>query len=468
MERINPSGITYSQGAIPLGTPAKSSVRKFYPKNGRDFSPTGTNVIQLPLYAEGQFMDCAGHSFLKFEIHNNSATKSLKLGGGGAHCWIKRLRVLSATGQQLEDIDDYNALHALLQDLTVGEDHLKSALSAKSGAGKMPANTVGLEKSTAKVYTINVISGLLMQPKYLPLLMTKGGLLLELTMEDAKKAFVWESGTVSSAAYEIKNLEYVAELVDFGPEFNSNFIQMMAGAGGALLSGVTYRNHTNTIKPSDRHIDITERSRSIKSIITMMRTTAKYENKPTYESLGDRVVPKELQGYQYRVGSITYPEHFVKVVTAAAGRNVSEPVCHLFKALGSALTDVRHGTVVSQANFADDDPIAGVEATTTSTYGTTTSFQTRNVADDGTSTFDGYVQISDRRVTGALAVSLESFAKDSSKLESGLNSAAQALPVRVDLDHGSDFSAGNIRANTYVMCDALFNFLPNGDVVASV
>ena len=54
MERINPSGITYSEGAIPLGTPAKSSVRKFYPKNGRDFSPTGTNVIQLPLYAEGQ------------------------------------------------------------------------------------------------------------------------------------------------------------------------------------------------------------------------------------------------------------------------------------------------------------------------------------------------------------------------------------------------------------------------------
>ncbi len=461
MERVNPSGITYSQGAIPLGTPAKSSVRKFYPKNGRDFSPTGTNIIQLPLYAEGQFMDCAGHSFLKFEIHNSSGSKDLKLGGGGAHCWIKRLRVLSATGQQLEDIDDYNALHGLLQDLTVGEDHLKSALNVKSGAGKMPANTVGMGEGASGVYTINVVSGLLMQPKYLPLLMTKGGLLLELTLEDANKAFVWETGT-TDAGYQIKNLEYVAELVDFGPEFNSNFIQMMAGAGGALLSGVTYRNHTNTVKDSDRHIDITERSRSIKSIITMMRTTAKYENQPTRESLSDRIVPKELQGYQYRVGSITYPEHFVKVTTAAAGRNVSEAACHLFKALGSALTDVRHGTVVTETNFAFEEPIVKVEDTTRSTYGTTA------VADIGNVSVPNLVQIDDQRCTGALAVSLESFAKDSSKLESGLNSAAQALPVRLDLDHSVNFSAGNIRANTYVMCDALFNFLPNGDVVASV
>lgn len=443
MERVNPSGITYSQGAIPLGTPAKSSVRKFYPKNGRIFDPQGTNVIQLPLYAEGQFMDCAGHSFLKFELHNktpDSGGKFFHLGGGGAHCWIKRLRVLSATGQQLEDIDDYNALHGLLQDLTVSEDHCSHALKVKSGAGVLPGDCIQIPKDSHKVFTLNLVSGLLMQPKYLPLLMTKGGLLIEITMEDPSKAFVWEDGTaVSAASYEVRNLEYVAELVDFGPEFNSNFIQMMAGAGGALLSGVTYRNHTVTVQQPDRHIDITERSRSIKSIITMMRTLAKYQNNPDCESLSDRIIPSELTGFQYRVGSITYPEHFVKVVTAALGRNVSEAACHLYKALGSALTDVRHGSLISEANFAIDSPAAQIE--------------------DGT--------VTDTRCTGALGVSLESFAKDSSKLESGLNSAAQALPVRLDLDHNAPFNE-NMRANTYVMCDALFNFLPNGDVVASI
>lgn len=461
MERVNPSGITYSQGAIPLGTPAKSSVRKFYPKNGRDFTPTGTNIIQLPLYAEGQFMDCAGHSFLKFDFLNKSSHTCV-FGGGGPQGLFKRVRVLSATGQQLEDMDDYNALHSLLQDVTCGVDYVNSTLQTKSGASVYPSTQAAVGPNKKKTVTMNLVSGLLMQPKYLPLLMTKGGLLIEITLEAADKALIGDSSTTSSD-YQVSNMEYVAELVDFGPEFNSNFIQMMAGSGGALLSGVTYRNHTNTIKGGDKHVDITERSRSIKSIVTIFRQQGgKYESKPKLESIGDRQIPKELRGYQYRVGSITYPEHFVKLSTACDGLatsqpefNVSEACAHLLKSLGSALTDVRHQTCLTEANFAGDETATGVLR-------------------DGNQLIGYGAESGKQRGMGGLAVSLESFAKDSSKLESGLNSAAQALPLRLDLDTTGPFrnSVNNadqtFRVNTYVMCDALFNFLPNGDVVASI
>ncbi|WP_341247204.1 hypothetical protein [Nereida ignava] len=400
--RVNPSGVRYHDGAIPLATPAKSAIRKFYPSNGRDFSPEGVKVIQLPLSAEGMFLDASGHSFLKFDLHAKGQSGSdskdnnadYTMGGGGAHGWIKRLRLLSATGQQLEDIDDYNALHSLMIDMQCSPNYCDTVLRSRSGYGRQTAggtvaanltngkqfvvaepvehttgtvevtnankstvagtesafvaemvggtikigtevrtitarssatsltvspafagahtagssyeivyhvaatqNVVGdgsidsvsfsasglqvagekIDKiaSSKRTYSINLMSGLLSQPKYLPLLATKGGIQIELTLEDPSvfltKANSSET-TATTDSYELKNVEYVAELIDFGPDFNARFMQMLMSTGGVLLSGSTYRNHTGTFTDSqNQNISISERSRSIKSIFTILR-----------------------------------------------------------------------------------------------------------------------------------------------------------------------------------------------------
>lgn len=591
MERVNPSGVTYSSGAIPLATPAKSSIRKFYPSNGRTFKYDGVNIIQLPLAAEGQFLDAASHSFLKFDMvfKSNTAGQEMRMGGGGAHCWIDRMRILSATGQQLEDIQDYNVLHSMLTDLTCSPDHISTVLATRSGAsarligrvdyggsvvargsnatdqqayiavdvsekkvtfsgdsgfayvpsaadigrvlefkdstGAMVTRTVvdypeankltldapaiagadftsqpewvlrepvrreeaddaGMEsiripesanpeeREVTRTYCINPVSGLLMQPKYIPLLMTKGGIQLEFVLADPKNALVTGGEQPAGVpSYEIKNVEYIAELIDFGPEFNSNFIQMMAGVGGALMSGVTYRNHTSTLNEAGTSVDISERARSIKSIFTILRLQTDIGDKEV-ESLRNRRCPTSLNGYQYRVGSVTYPDHFVKVQspiptfdgelahgTAAAKKlNCAESYSQTLKALGNALTDVRHGSLVTPHNWLQNkkNKVDG------RAYATD--------ADDGHG-------VSTEPGTFVMACSFESFAKDSSKLESGLNSAAQSLPVELSLDTkgplgadggGGQRSTGDYRVNAFVCCDAMFNFLPNGDVISSI
>ena len=587
MERVNPSGVTYSSGAIPLATPAKSSIRKFYPSNGRKFTYDGVNIIQLPLAAEGQFLDAASHSFLKFDMlfSGTASGQEMRMGGGGAHCWIDRLRILSATGQQLEDIQDYNVLHSMLTDLTCSPDHISTVLATRSGAsarltgrtgsggavvatgstadgatsnftapnatppvltfgGTAPvvpgpehvgmefvlqladgstitrtidavgsgtvtlsganlgvahvsdaatkwsiraqdrreeADDAGMEAIRLKdndsivtrTYCINPVSGLLMQPKYIPLLMTKGGIQLEFVLADPKNALVTTTKVdAGEPSYTIENVEYIAELIDFGPEFNSNFIQMMAGVGGALMSGVTYRNHTSTLAVSDTSVDISERARSIKSIFTMLRLQDDI-NKKDVESIRNRRCPTNLSGYQYRVGSVTYPDHFVKVQSPiptevgelALGKlprdklNCAESYSQTLKALGNALTDVRHGSLVTPYNWLQNkkNKVSGRAYATASDSG------------HGVSTEPG---------TFVMACSFESFAKDSSKLESGLNSAAQSLPVELSLDtkdkmgaDGSDDangSTGDYRVNAFVCCDAMFNFLPNGDVISSI
>ena len=583
--RVNPSGVRYHDGAIPLATPAKSAIRKFYPSNGRDFSPEGVKVIQLPLSAEGMFLDASGHSFLKFDLHakgqsgadSKDNNADYKMGGGGAHGWIKRLRLLSATGQQLEDIDDYNALHSLMIDMQCSPNYCDTVLRSRSGYGRQTAGgeitaTVGNSKAllvgtpvkyvgsgaggsdtgtvavasgdldqvaatgftfsaamidcfitigseTRKIssvaatgatlqvsaafpaggiastnnfqirgvttnttrtadnpdsvtfsssglevagetidksaglkrtYSINLLSGLLSQPKYLPLLATKGGIQIELTLEDPAvfltKAVAGEA-IATTDSYELKNVEYVAELVDFGPDFNARFMQMLMSTGGVLLSGSTYRNHTGTFTNSaNQNISISERSRSIKSIFTILRDKAVYGNR-NYESVNDRT-RGQVEEYQYRVGSLVYPDHKVRIDE----RNSGEGVSQAYKALGGALTDVHHGSCLTAKSFVRGMGSDGVDDQLPAPDMIT------NADDKGKCVF---------------AMTFESTTQDSAFLESGLNSAAQALPIEFRADGprvvtNSDDSAASFRVNSYVLVDAIFSFLPNGEVSASV
>ena len=458
-DRVNPSGVRYSTGAIPLATPAKSAIRKFYPVNGGgSYTATGQNVIQLPIAAEGMFLDAAGHSFLKFDV-KVSANGTGLLPRAPAHNFFKRLRILSATGQQLEDIDDYNALHQLMIDLQCSPNYCDTVLASRSGvqqnallAGGRIAQKDGgpaLLTTARKTYTLNLMSGLLSQPKYIPLLATKGGIQLEMTLESDSVAVQ----SKDAVTYTISNVEYVAELIDFGPDFNARFKAMLMQTGGVLMSGSTYRTHTTTLSAGSKTVSISERSRSIKSIFSVLRASASLASDSYDAQASDSVGHRThggntVLGYQYRVGSVTYPDHVVKY----SSTNASEPISQAFKALGGALTDVHHGSCITPEQFTSDDRA-----------------KTNNQADVTGTAADAKFGVSNGaevRGQAVFAMSFESTTQDTSMLESGLNSAAQALPIELRFD--GETSGGIHRFNAFVLVDAIFSFLPNGEVMASV
>lgn len=506
VERVQPSGVRYSTGQIPLAVPAKSSCRKFYPSNGRVFSPASTKVIQLPLAAEGQFLDSAGHSFLRFDLEvsvanatagSAGANNVVALGGfgAGASSVIRRMRILSATGQQLEDIEDYNALQALMVDLQCDANYVNTHMKSRYGGGQIhpvissgkisdngatarvdsfPATDASTTaKKSTRSYSINLMSGLLQQTKYLPLLTTKGGIQIELTLEDPEKAFTdCQAGLGADASigaglptvsYELKNVEYVAELIDFGPEFNMRFAQMLASVDGVKMSGTTFRTHVGSFDPNaggaanDVTLSVSERARSIKSIFTIMRANTQY-NSIKYESIADRTAGG-VTGYQYRIGSLTYPDHEVRFnahevdhgnsashatrkdadVVRVQGQG-AEALSQAFKATGGALTDIQASSMINPYAFTIGNKINLSQHSVI-----------QRLADRGTSVF---------------AMSFESTTQDTMMLESGLNSASQALPIEVRFKGASP--KDSTRVNTYVMCDVIFTFLPNGEVQASL
>ena len=560
---VNPSGVQYSSGAVPIATPAVSAIRKFYPSNGRVFSPGGVKVITIPLAAEGQFLDAAGHSFLKFDVSCTGASAAnARAGMSGGGCWgmIKRLRILSATGAQLEDIDDYNALHCLLVDMQCHIDHVRTFLKSRCGAGAVPGSGTFL-KPTDQTFTLNPVCGLLAQPKYLPLLMTKGGITIELTLAENKDFLVCmdsvaEGSTLASAmavdhdmTYEVTNMEYVAELIDFGVAFNQTFLAAMATVGGALLSSTTYRTHIGSreggaaataagvsvgntghrgITGNGRQVhSISERAKSIKSILTVLRPLGAL-NTTDYDSVGYRC-SGPITSYQYRIGSLVYPDapvqcNFGEGADAGKGgsvsRNTSEPISHAYKAIGMSLSDYDHGSLMNDQNFGiahqpldlvsadgtEDEqavraklkqqefavgnlryaPVStgAVEAATVSALSSTALMEEAFERQLGLSPIgagapnqvlagihpffnkDSDRLSLDRRGTAVFGVTLESFAKDSSALESGLNSASQALPIEFVTDGSNNQVA--CRVDHFVCCDILFMFRPSGDVVSSV
>lgn len=509
---VQPSGVRYSSGAIPMATPAKSACRKFYPSNGREFSTSQTKVIQLPLAAEGQFLDASGHSFLKFDLSTtlthvartdaSATTKGIVssplrywLNSAGAMGVIRRLRILSATGQQLEDIDDYNALQSLMVDLQCSENYVKSHLKARAGVGLAQvavtatgglaqpqtdyfeagvANSDGVlaagTATSTRSYSINLMSGLLQQTKYLPLLATKGGIQIEITLEEPNVVFAFPHARAGDAiSYSLSNVEYVAELIDFGPEFNMRFLQMLQAVGGVRMSGTTFRTHVGSFSKGQASpvLSISERARSIKSIFTIMRRGDKY-NKINEESVGDRDAGGDGGGdlsYQYRVGSLTYPDHPIPYSTYKGATadlfyanthkaKCAEVLSQAYKAVGGALTDTGASSLICPEQFlrgdvaADPMPLSNADASKQSLVKSRGQF--------------------------VAAMSFESTTQDTAMLESGLNSAAQALPIEIRFNGvaagpGNDIASyGTTRVDSYVMCDCIFSFFPNGEVGCSV
>ena len=131
MARVHPFGVRYGD-LLPLGSRARAQVRHFQPNNGTSFSYGTSNQIRIPLQSSG-FLDTK-HSYLKLTVQAGTIPGSSSSAGGASsnpgqmldssvHSLISRLRVEGSDGQELERIDGYNVLAAMLKDASVGMDH---------------------------------------------------------------------------------------------------------------------------------------------------------------------------------------------------------------------------------------------------------------------------------------------------------------------------------------------------------
>ena len=147
--------------------------------------------------------------------------------------------------------------------------------------------------------------------KYLPFQFMAGPLSLEFTLATFTDCFVGTPLSGGSGSYTISNVEYIAECLSFGQDFNYIFEQQLR-TSGIDISYHTYRSHHQSLQSaSDQVVQLAQNSKSVKGAYVIMRDKDTYrshdhESLSTYKS-------GRVQEYYFDLGGRLFPENPINV-----------------------------------------------------------------------------------------------------------------------------------------------------------
>jgi len=462
MERKAPKEVNY-QDILPLALPSSSNRRKFMPQNGQKFSPNGTNIIRIDVNADS--MLDASHSYLQVDLENTCTTDDACVAPDTACPFIKRLRIESG-GITLEDTFEYGRLMALLEYAQFAPDNYTQEYSvlmnqsmkiaARPGVNAGAATNAGayhlqpcyndnvtdgagrILENEKRTYCIPLVSAILNCEKYIPLILMNAGLTIEITLAPATEIGVWTATTdvatgLTTGDYELSNVSYVAHLVDMDRSFYDALRGEMALSGSVAIHGQTWKHYGATINANDTSpvINIPARAKSIKSIFSTFRdaTTSTNEAANNLEFSTGVLQRQNISSWQYKVGSVAYPQASV----AVSNTELAPTLCEVLKAFGK-LGDISTNTLFSKLSFS------------------------ANVTNAVATLVGSNLQ------TFCIAYDCEGFQK--SALESGINTAERALPISLELTR-SAATAHSVTNDNYVCADAFFYVNADGTLTPS-
>lgn len=311
---------------------------------------------------------------------------------GGAHCHFSRLRVLYGS-LVLEDIQEYHTLVRLLYECAVQRDYSSAQGQILDGMSGYSPNDIGASADSAglgmrqtyktasgaavaqslympgqtRTFCINLLSGLLTQKKLIPLKWMASQLCIELTVSNELDALIGSGGNTAAAGalaaaptsltYQLSNVNFIAELLEFDSAFDTAFWRGLESMGVPLKFS-SWHFHTFPIAGSNQTFQIHERSRSVKSAFAVARSTqaasASYDSDRFFSDLGatfdavgtlnhTNVAP--IESFQWRVGGRYYPAQPVRCLFGG-----SEAYVELSKALDN-LGDYTRGGNQSAYRF---------------------------------------------------------------------------------------------------------------------
>lgn len=359
-----PKSLRYSE-VVPRGLKSDNNFVEFLPTNGSSFAAEQT--FRIPIQAYSQFLD-TGHSYLKFDVSVFGAAADDCLFDGGASGLISRLRVLSSSNAELERIDDYGAISALMNDInrttnnTTSSGAIMEGLSdtiLPSGHPDMELQRIVAALGAAIPATTTFclplhLSGILgpLLHKYLPLPIINNGIVLEITLASPNYALVNQTNN-AAFAYLLTNIKYVAALVTPPSDFMAMFKQVTTQSG-LTLSSTSFRNYLSQINTNAQNtIKIVDSLKSVKSLFVMMRSAALL-NLPQHYSITARA-KADCSQFFTRINNIPVP---AAAITATV-TNASQVYTELMKAMAK-LGDSIVGGNISQPSFIVADDIAAV------------------------------------------------------------------------------------------------------------
>jgi hypothetical protein len=333
---------------------------RFNPRGANSFTYDGTNVIRFDIASNPNYFMNGKNSYLTFDHH----VLGIPADGGGhtyrayfqnAHSWIKRVRIVTQSGDVLEDIDDYNLLYNMLSDATIGTDYRASMSGALVGFSPAAA-PISKFNQVITTYNISLLSGVLKMEKFMP----TGFLpfVIEIYLDrptnchqviDTANALA--PFNLAGLTYVISNAYYVGEMPILESKYVEAFSQKVMNDGVAL----TYHTHTHSLSSVDSTVvnfRVGENIKNIKTVHAVMRIPTN-QNKTDEDSF--TYVDSDIVEYQFSSGSSLYPIQPIQCATSNAaaglgGNNCKEAYAEVLKAL-RYFNDISHTTILTDANY---------------------------------------------------------------------------------------------------------------------
>ena len=360
---VVPKHSTYVQGGLPIGIDSKRRTIRLVPQTGGSgYTPNGNNVIRIDIPPSIGFLDTQ-NSYLRFRIKVAAANVNLSFPcymDTNAMSWCDRFEVISNNGSVLESIHDYNLLVNLLHKATSPDDYRLTAgklLDNEGTRSERAANLASGRMYCAGLDASGIFGG---NTKYLPCQFVQGSLTMEFQLAQFADCFVGRATAAAQASYTIDNVEYVAECINFGQDFNNIFEQELR-TRGVDIAFHSYRSHHHAISSqSEQTIQLSQNSKSVKGCYCVLRDkdeyrSAKCESLSTYKS-------GRLTDYQFDLGGRLFPEFRMDVRNGGGS-----------SAYASALNSFNHfrdhngGTAVRKETFVPHGVASGLVNVNTST-----------------------------------------------------------------------------------------------------
>lgn len=270
-----------------------------------------------------------------------------------------------------------------------------------------------------------LVSGLLDNDKYLPLVLMNAGITLEFELAPAVDCMV--TATATGADYEITNVRYVAHLIDLERSFYDRLRMVQQNSGGVLqIAGQSYRGFRATQTASTtQSLNCPARVRSIKSFFWKF---GRVGADTTFNlSAGSH---NSLTEYQLSIGATRYPPTPNKVNSAT---NKTAAYTELQKAFGKIASNI-HPDQLNSINYLRSDGTA---------------------ADMGSGDIVPFAPF---------GIDLESFRHE---IENGVDTSSRALPITLHLTASGNPAAGAEECIMWVLYDSLFYINMDGSVSVS-
>ncbi len=454
-----PDGARYQSCLAPNVVDGRANNRKYFPTHSGSFSYNGTNEIRIEVTADRGAMLNSSLGYLEFNI---AATHSNVTLDCGAWSWIDEMAIIS-DGQDIERITSYNLLHSVLTQYTSNMSHLiqQNALSGSiyalnttvsfdstAASNVFHGTNIDAMKSTggngnydpflsetitateSKTFCIPLISGFLGSGLYIPVGESRG-FTLSLRLAQTNNIGRWSAAHANNA-YTISAITYNAPIVMIEDSvFRNAFNQMLRSdnSNAVCWRGDTYKHYISALTgSSDQTVIINDRSRSLRAMFCVLRTTNTSISGAQRFSLSTRTITN-INKFQIRIGDVLYPQSQIDIKCnaiesgAVAGRsdvqgrykgskqdalNVSRAYAEVAKIFGM-LHNTSSGGLVSLDAYCSDE---GLGVTTAGIPNTAVT------VDHSALTHYG---------VGILGVNLESYEQDSGV--SGIDTARNNLNV---------------------------------------